>query len=358
MIKKTIFTLFTFLIFFILLEGAFRIIYTFWYQMKYKDDILEAELAFYKHDPTLGWIITPNFKGIKPGTETYYKTNSLGLRDGEYSFQKPSIHRILCLGDSITEGAAFSNDKTYPKLIEKKLNSELSGKHFEVINAGISDYGIEQECILLEKKGLRYNPNTVILGYYLNDGRGFVPSKAIYNEKLENILNESKFLYLLDRCIMKYKIKYQYKIWEKNRHGWIPFYEKGTWRINRDERYKLIELAKRDWGLAWTDEGWKRTEFFLRKILDSSKNHKFRLVVLALPVSVQLYADYDDKYMFIPQEKLKEFCRDNDITFIDMLPILRKFKESDVYSDQCHYTSFGLELVSQAVFESIKNNNF
>jgi len=358
MLKNIVFVLITILVFFLLLEGIFRLIYPFWYK-KHEKEILEEETNFYKRDPVLGWTLTPDFEGERDihSKKYYYKTNSLGIRDKDYPFKKPeSVYRIICLGDSITE-EGLSNEAAYPKLLEKKINAGFSlDRRAEVINAGIVDYGIEQEYLFLKERGLNYKPDMVILGYFLNDGRGFVPSKAIFLKGFKNILGKSRFLYMLDKMIMKYRIKYQYKIWEKDREQlWRPVFNAEDWRNDKKVRYKLIELSKKDWGLAWTQKGWERTEYFLNKISTLSKSKNFKFVVLAFPITLQLYADASDSYMFLPQERLSQYCRDNKIILIDLLPYVKKYKEEGVFYDHCHHTPFGLELISQALYDSIKD---
>ncbi len=51
------------------------------------------------------------------------KVNSKGLREYEYDYEKPpNTYRILVLGDSITFGWGVAFEKTYSKILEKKLN--------------------------------------------------------------------------------------------------------------------------------------------------------------------------------------------------------------------------------------------
>lgn len=359
MAKKIFFTIAIFFIFCLLVEGISRLAYPLFVN-KFKKQLLEEEGPnFYRNDPVLGWVLTPNFEGkrLVHGVECYYRTNSLGLRDEEYPFQKtPATFRILCLGDSITEGMRVDNAGAYPKLVEKKFAQEGKGSKVEVLNAGVVDYGIEQEYLFLKEKGIKYNPDMVIMGYFLNDGRGFVPAKTIYMKEFAGLINKSKFLYLLDKMIRKYRIKYQYKLWEKNRlEFWMPLYKEGRWRTSKEERYRLIDLAKKDWGLAWTQKGWERTRAYLDKLLQLQEEYKFQLVIVTFPAGVQLIADSSDAYMFLPQEKLKEYCQAHKITFIDILPYFKGHKDEEILFDHCHPTVLGLDLVAQAIYGAIKN---
>lgn len=98
-----------------------------------------------------------------------FKVNSLGLRDYEYSKDKPEgVYRILMLGDSFTEGYGVSLEETFSKILEKKLNSEFKNK-FEVINAGITGYSPTLEYLYLENYGLKLRPDLVILNFSMTD---------------------------------------------------------------------------------------------------------------------------------------------------------------------------------------------
>ena len=100
------------------------------------------------------------------GTEV--KINSKGLRDSEYDYAKAKkVYRILLLGDSYPFGWGVSGDKTFPKMIETRLNE--NGRHprqyskIEVINAGIGDYTLEQQLYFYLIEGSRYDPDMIVL---------------------------------------------------------------------------------------------------------------------------------------------------------------------------------------------------
>ncbi len=96
--------------------------------------------------------------------------NSKGLRDFEYSYEKPeNTYRILVLGDSITFGWGVPAGEIYPKILERKLNARNDGRRYEVIHAGVGNYKTRDEAVFLREEGLKYNPDMIILGYFVND---------------------------------------------------------------------------------------------------------------------------------------------------------------------------------------------
>jgi hypothetical protein len=94
------------------------------------------------------------------------KINSDGFRDREYSIEKPNnTIRIIVLGDSVTFGWGINVSDT-----ERMLNNDLNTTiNFEVLNFGVPGFNTLEEIHLLEKKGLKYNPDVVIIGYVAGD---------------------------------------------------------------------------------------------------------------------------------------------------------------------------------------------
>ena len=76
-----------------------------------------------------------NFATTKEWHKKFVTRNSHGLRDKEYSYNKPDeIYRILVLGDSQTFGHGIKRlEDTWHKKLEVLLNKGFSNQKFEVI---------------------------------------------------------------------------------------------------------------------------------------------------------------------------------------------------------------------------------
>jgi len=97
------------------------------------------------------------------------KCNADGIRDIDHSFEKEkNEYRILCLGNSFTEGIGTPQDSTWPKLLEDRIN-QISKRKVTVINAGISGSDPFYEYMLLEEKMLNYNPDLVLVALCNSD---------------------------------------------------------------------------------------------------------------------------------------------------------------------------------------------
>ncbi|MCH7519599.1 MAG: SGNH/GDSL hydrolase family protein [Candidatus Dadabacteria bacterium] len=100
--------------------------------------------------------------------------NSDGLRDREYPVSKSDKYRIVVLGDSLTFGWGVPEEGTFATILEENLNSRYPT---EVINFGTGNYNTEQEVNLFIEKGLKYNPDKVVLFYFINDAE-ITPQKS------------------------------------------------------------------------------------------------------------------------------------------------------------------------------------
>jgi len=106
---------------------------------------------------------------VKLPRNTTIKINSQGFRDKEYTVNKPeNTVRILALGDSFTFGSGVENNETWTEILEEKLNSNLKRK-YEVLNFAIPSYGTENEVELFKVKGIKYDPDIVIIGHTFDD---------------------------------------------------------------------------------------------------------------------------------------------------------------------------------------------
>lgn len=105
-----------------------------------------------------------SFRGI------VYQVNADGLRDRPYPRAKDAkTFRIIALGDSVTAGYGVQLDETFAKVLERRLNEPPHEGRVEVINFGVPGYNTFQEASLLQEKGIRYDPDVIMLAVLGND---------------------------------------------------------------------------------------------------------------------------------------------------------------------------------------------
>lgn len=160
------------------------------------------EMHLYRTDSAVGWSHQPNMR-MNWNTDNLgdndiqveVKINSLGLRDKEHAYRKPDgSFRILILGDSFTEALQVPLEMAYPTRLEACLNDRLAAP-IEVINGGVSSYGLGEEYLQYINEGVKYDPDLVLVAFYTgndladldrNDDKGMIRFFGGYKFTLED----------------------------------------------------------------------------------------------------------------------------------------------------------------------------
>jgi tetratricopeptide (TPR) repeat protein/lysophospholipase L1-like esterase len=99
------------------------------------------------------------------------RTNSHGQRDVERRWDKPpGVRRIILLGDSVVVGFGI---REIDHLMSRQLERLYPEGAVEVLNLAVSGYCTRSEVELLKVKGVRYDPDLVILVFVENDFHNF-----------------------------------------------------------------------------------------------------------------------------------------------------------------------------------------
>lgn len=138
----------------------------------------------YENDDELYWKLKPSQTGFPTSSSLrdyampQARINSDGFRGEELNL---SGCNLMVLGDSFTFGQGVMDNETYPYIL-----GGLLGDGFEVINAGVSGWGLFQENILFKRIHEKYDPDIVILMLISDDLRR-VPfaSESKKNDYLE-----------------------------------------------------------------------------------------------------------------------------------------------------------------------------
>lgn len=94
-----------------------------------------------------------------------FRTNAFGLRSRPVSREKPpETLRILCVGDSFTEGFGVNQEETFPNRLDGILNG--LGVQSEVLCAAMSGFHIWDYADLVHHYVDLLGPDAVILGIY------------------------------------------------------------------------------------------------------------------------------------------------------------------------------------------------
>lgn len=276
-----------------------------------------------------------------------YRFNRFGIRDrDDLTLAKPSgTQRVVCLGDSFTLGWGVRQERNWPVLIEQLLQQR--SRAVQVVNCGGagSSYADEYELALRHRYG-RFGPDIVLVTLCLND-------LLVTNGKLCQLRTEA----LPDADLP-----------DSDRRWW------SSSRLLADLRRRLaagqaLELdPARDWVQELmdlpADHLWYRRksetpacywaggapQAALLGIRDWCRQHGARPAVVVWPFLQGLGAGRD--YPFAKMHRLVvEFCRDNAIDCLDLLPVLQSTPQETLWVSPAdmHPNEHAQQLVAPAI---------
>ena len=193
----------------------------------------------------------PNARATIMGAEVI--TNSKGLRDSEHTYEKEKgTYRILSVGDSFTFGFGVKQPLVFSNLLENYLNETKPLKGFsryEVINGGVGNYTTNQELAFLENEGYKYNPDHIILNFYINDA-----------EKEQHFRSPGFFAKYSYLNLFLKSLQYKLTSYFDKSEDYVSFYSK-----------------------FFYDDNWNRYEKTVKQFIAASKRINAKLTVVVLP---------------------------------------------------------------------------
>lgn len=277
------------------------------------------------------------------------KINSFGFRDQEISNDKKDNElRILVLGDSITFGDYLQANEVYVERIEQYLNQNIKAGKVNVINAGYGGIGIKEEVDILIERGLKLNPDIIILAFYLNDSH---PPWSFHGES-------HRPGWLRRNSVLAQAIYQNIKIFQwintkgKYRFDWLHKVDKLDWQNDREAFLELASMAEYDWGAGWKDSSWSLVDQQLDILESLSKQHNFKVVVVVFPIRFQVYAKFIED---APQQRMREKAASRGFYYYNLLPMLRKQRDKDLFFDLCHPTKEANDIIGKKIANFMQN---
>ncbi len=300
--------------------------------------------GMYQKDEILGYSMTPNFEGelIKPEFTTKIHTNSQGLRDKEYGKKEKDEFRILALGDSFTWGGyGTSLEETYVKILENKL-SEKYNYNIKVINAGVPGYNNKQSYLFLKEKGMNYNPDMVLLSFFLNDfsENSINLQEIIIKEGIKVSDKNQKGILFKLRSFLLLKLN-SYRLLERSMANiFSPLIKK---IINKNSRsnQNLVDIFLKE-PKEKTQKNVELTLNILDELYNFIEKKNISLVIFLVPEKHQIDKRLQEEFLKRnnlspeeiiidqPQRIIKDWASNKNVQIIDPLP---RFKELNQNND-------------------------
>lgn len=270
---------------------------------------------------------------LKPNISTKYETyevitNSDGFRGKEYSIDKPKdTYRIVIIGDSVAFGK-FTDKNTLASRLELGLANFCSTKKFEVLNMGVEGYNSIQESEMLRLKGLKYNPDLVIVYYTLND-----PDYPEYYCK-KNFINHH---FLLPRYIF-YRIK--------------------KFQVKRDRAKRGVRNNLENFQYLYSHDTWQHAKEAILEMGNLTASKGIQMVLLITPEMSEDVKDFREGYPFWYINEMLENINHRNIIVID--PI-REFSRRGLKKEELTHWAYpnlkANDIITEYIIKELQKKN-
>jgi len=323
-------------------------------------------------------LLRPSFNGYLPRFDTHVQTNSLGFRDRERDVDASTeSYRILLLGDSFMEALQVEFEESFPHLLEEDLNESLPC-HVEVVNAGVSGWGSDDQVTYLSRRGLELRPNMVLFAFTLHNDisdnleeryhlreRERLRAKPVTNTSLLRHANLKLRSYLVSHSHL-YQLAYK---------SWRSI---GTAKAGGRLNEHLVQLMSVE-PEAMAKNGWWITKQLLAEANRLSKLGGAQMAVFSIPLIYQVdsrhYAELLATYQLSegqldpnkPRSMLHNILQEENIPRIDILPDFLRYKSTSggqtlYIRGDGHWNRTGHRVaasaVSQQVADIIRHSDF
>jgi lysophospholipase L1-like esterase len=239
--------------------------------------------------------------------------NRDGVRDRAHALEKPeAVHRVICLGDSVTFGPDAHAEDAYPQRLQAELDAR--GPYAEVFNLSLWGWSTYRERLAYEQIGRRYRPDQVLLGICLNDVAD-----------LSALRRPPAWLVALHR-----------------RSALV------RWAIDAEGRHVrgIAELFETP-DSPRVRAGFERLFDEIRQLEQAVEADGAELGVLVFPFRPQLGSRPPEP---AAQQRIAAFCVERGLPFLDLLPALRELGESALEPDDgIHLSPAGCARVAQEI---------
>src|SRR5919106_1027270 len=318
--------------------------------------------AYSTTDPQLGFVRKPHITWhraqISDKRAVSYRTDENGFRNPPGTTSAD----VVFIGDSFTEAAWIPAEQTFVGRVAERTG-------LRVVNLGRGAYGPQQELIVLERFGLRYQPKVVVWqlfeGNDLTDAKNFAawrtnPQPPVRPLKVRYIENS-----LLYRLLEPTEVRPP--------SGGVPVvvrYRDGVHR-RKELRYRFVP----DQADVLT-EAFAETRQAVEAAARLCATHGVRLIVLFIPTMVQVLEPFitfessQDRERALPGgavrsdrdfgSRLKAVCREPGCSYVDVFETLRaraladNTRVYDRHDPDEHLDIDGHDAVSRAIVDALR----
>jgi len=285
-------------------------------------------VVFWRYDPLLGWAHEPGQHGrfTHPDFTVDVAISSQGLRDEVYPYERTDKHRMLVLGDSFAWGFGVQHDECFSEILEREHVD------WEVIDAGVSGYGTDQELLYFRDQGVRFQPDVVLLLFHENDLYGNTIAEAYWYSKPYFVLDDGT-LELRNTPVPKTTIKQRCNRLFYGRTYLLSRLWATLGQLTR-------ELRRPFWSKSWTPESgsaWQLTGALIASLNESCTDAGARLVIASVPTEES------------PRDSLARVCEREKIAYLPLDDAFAAAGGGLTFAHDGHWTPKGHRAAAAAI---------
>jgi lysophospholipase L1-like esterase len=282
--------------------------------------------------------------------------NEFELRDDPFLRQKPlGERRILALGNSATFGAGVGDQETWPQQLERNL-----GDGVQVINGGGQGGSMDAILAFLEKDGLSFQPDLVVLAFspsmIAKTGGGGDKKQAqgmlgyVQKIKLEGLERlQNSYTYVTFDFYVR-KNLYRFRIIQDD----LTRPNGAAYAYGFDTQKIKLEPIENDY---------ERFFIQLQKLQAVLEKKSIPLVLIGIPSQFEIDNRPDanprryplDKIRIQPLNVVSGYAEKLTIPYIDFRPVFKGRNDLYIATDFTHLNANGLGLIALNLSDYLKN---
>jgi len=288
-----------------------------------------------------GWVERPiyqrsfnpylRYELVPGGKFSATSINSDGFRGADYQIPKaPGTFRIIMVGDSETLSVKLPDKDTLPYQLEALLNKSSQGINYQVLNFGVEGYCTFQELEMLKTKGLKYEPDLIILNYCLND-----PEPGEYYFQKNFFLRHSALVRYFTFRIKK--------------------------RLIKKERKKLgIDTEIDNYYYYHQPKYFDRVKEAILETSEIAGDSGDKLLLVIFPTSSIMVKDFRANYPYWPLHEIVRGIKSRNMVTIDLLDEFNRLNLTpqevsiDYQYDESHKNPQALGVAAEYIYRTLK----
>lgn len=308
---------------------------------------VEPKTTLFVEDAELGWALRPGAVGEWGGVRV--AINAQGRRGPVLARAKPAgAVRVLHLGDSVAFGYGLERAEwAYPFVTGERLAARR-GDAVETLDFGVGGYSPWQQRIQLERDGLAYEPDLVVLGFVLND---VIEKLALVryggSERGWQLARSARSA--ADRWLSASAVA----TFLRGELATLRFGADVQAGALRAESAMVRRLAAGDADPV-VRRAWTITFENLDAIDQLARGRGVPLLIAVFPYAFQLDAPEESR---APQRRVLEHAARQGIPAVDLLPVFadaRRAGDGPLFLDASHPSRAGHALAARAIAERIE----